>query len=123
LFDPELVGYVLREPRADPRNPCATVPALPVDRQELDYLRLDAIEPYLDACMSHYRPLAHFLIGTGARVPEALAVQLQHLALDQGGICRQRGRDGVDMRPTNLSWSRVQQARLAPDSQASRNVS
>jgi hypothetical protein len=47
-----------------PRNPCAAVPALPIDRVELDYLRLDEVEPYLDACMSHYRPLAQFLIGT-----------------------------------------------------------
>jgi len=29
------------------RNPCAAVPALPLDRQELDYLRLDEIEPYV----------------------------------------------------------------------------
>jgi integrase len=84
------------------RNPCAAVPALPVDRQELDYLRLDEIEPYLDACMSHYRALAHFLIGTGARISEALAVEFQHLAPEQGvvRIYRQRGRDGADSRPT-----------------------
>jgi len=44
------------------------VPALPVDRAELEYLRLDEIEPYLDACAPHYRPLASFLIGTGARI-------------------------------------------------------
>ena len=38
-----------------PRNPCAGVPALPVDRQELDFLRLEEIDVYLDACMPHYR--------------------------------------------------------------------
>jgi integrase len=83
------------------RNPCAAVPALPVDRVEPDYLRLDEIEPYLAACMSHYRPLAQFLIGTGARISEAVAVQFQHLALDEGvvRVYRQRGRDG-DLRPT-----------------------
>ena len=66
------------------RNPCAAVPALPVERAELDYLRLDEIEPYLDACAAHYRPLAAFLIGTGARISEALAVRFRHLDLDAG---------------------------------------
>jgi integrase len=84
------------------RNPCVAVPALPVHRAELDYLRLDEIDPYLDACLSRYRPLARFLIGTGARVSEALALQFQDLALDQGvaRIYRQRDRDGGDARPT-----------------------
>lgn len=39
-------------------NPCRYVPELPVERTELDYLRLDEIEHYLDACMDHYRPFA-----------------------------------------------------------------
>ena len=84
------------------RNPCSAVPALPVDRHELDYLRLNEIEPYLDACMAHYQPLARFLIGTGARISEALAIQFQHLALDQGvvRVYKQRGRDGNDSQPT-----------------------
>jgi integrase len=84
------------------RNPCAAVPALPIDRVELDYLRLDEVEPYLDACMSHYCPLAQFLIGTGTRVSEAVAIQFQHLALDEGvvRVYRQRGRDGDHLRPT-----------------------
>jgi hypothetical protein len=30
-----------------PRNPCDAVPALPIDRHELDYLRLHEIQPYL----------------------------------------------------------------------------
>jgi len=85
-----------------PRNPCSGVPALPVDRQELDFLRLDEIDPYLDACMPHYRPLAHFLIGTGTRVSEAIAIKYRHLLLDDGvvRIYRQRGRDGNGAEPT-----------------------
>jgi integrase len=85
-----------------PRNPCLGVPALPVDRQELDFLRLDEIDVYLDACMPHYRPLAHFLIGTGARVSEAIAIKSRHLLLDEGAvrIYRQRGRSGSDAGPT-----------------------
>ena len=85
-----------------PRNPCAAVPALPIDRHELDYLRLDEIGPYVDACIAHYQPLAAFLIGTGARISEALAIQFHHIALDQGvvSIYRQRGREGGDSQPT-----------------------
>lgn len=85
-----------------PRNPCSGVPALPVDRQELDFLRLDEIDLYLDACMPHYRPLAHFLIGTGARVSEAIAIKYRHLLLNEGAvrIYRQRGRDGNGAEPT-----------------------
>jgi integrase len=51
------------------------VPELPVERTEIDYLRLDEIERYLEACVDHYRPLAEFLIATGARISEALAVR------------------------------------------------
>ena len=85
-----------------PRNPCASVPALPVHRTELDYLRLNEIEPYLDACSAHYRSLAQFLIGSGARISEALAIRFGHLDLDQGAvrIYGQRGRDGGDAQPT-----------------------
>ncbi len=84
------------------RNPCTAVPALPLDRQELDYLRLDEIETYLDACMAHYRPLASFLIGTGARISEAIAMQFRHVALDQGVVrtYKQLARDGKDSQPT-----------------------
>ena len=51
------------------------MPALPVERPELEYLRLHEIEPYLDACAEYYRPLAEFLIGSGARISEALALR------------------------------------------------
>jgi len=84
------------------RNPCVGVPAVPVDRAELDYLRLEEIGPYLDACTAHYRPLAEFLIGTGARISEALDVRFRHLELEHGAvrIYRQRGRDGQPSQPT-----------------------
>lgn len=55
-----------------PRNPCASVPALPVHRMELDYLRLHEIEHYIASCSAHYLSLAKFLIGSGARISEAL---------------------------------------------------
>jgi hypothetical protein len=41
-----------------PFNPCRYVRELPVDRLEIDFLRMDEIDRYLDACASHYRPLA-----------------------------------------------------------------
>jgi integrase len=84
------------------RNPCAAVPPLPLNRRELDYLRLNEIQPYVSACMTHYRPLAQFLIGTGVRVSEALAIRFRHIALDDGvvRVYGQRGRDGSDSRPT-----------------------
>jgi integrase len=56
-------------------NPCRYVPKLPAERTEIDYLRLDEIDRYLDACADRYRALAEFLIGTGARISEALAVR------------------------------------------------
>ncbi len=86
------------------RNPCAGVPALPVDRAEFDYLRLEEIGLYLDACAAHYRPLAMFLIGTGARISEALDVRFRDLGveLEQGvvRIYRQRARAGEPSQPT-----------------------
>ena len=85
-----------------PRNPCASVAALPLERIEIDYLRLAEIEPYVDACAGHYRPLAEFLIGTGARVSEAVATRWADLDLDQGvvRIYRQRARDSGGTRMT-----------------------
>ena len=79
-------------------NPCRYVPELPVERPELDYLRLDEIERYLDSCVEHYRPLAEFLIGTGARISEALAVRWPDVDLDAGvvRISRQRARGADD---------------------------
>jgi hypothetical protein len=58
-----------------PRNPCDGVPGLPVERAEVEFLRLAEIDHYLSACSDAYRPLAEFLIGTGARVSEAVATR------------------------------------------------
>jgi integrase len=78
------------------RNPCLAVPPLPIDHAELDYLRLDEIDRYVDACTPHYRVLAELLIGTGARVSEALALTWPDIDLEQGivRIERQRARHG-----------------------------
>jgi integrase len=85
-----------------PRNPCDHLPALPLERREIDYLRLAEIGPYLEACGPHYRALTGFLIGTGARVSEAVATRWPDLDLDQGAvrIYRQRARDSHGTRVT-----------------------
>ena len=79
-----------------PRNPCRFVRPLPVEHRELAYLRLSEIDSYLGACPAHYRPLAELLIGSGARISEALALTWPDIDLDHGTvqIQRQRARHG-----------------------------
>jgi integrase len=107
----------------------STVPALPVERAEIEYLTLRQIEPYFESCQPHYGALAEFLVGTGARVSEAVATRWPDVDLDQGvvRIYRQRSRtsDGttvtkgkrfhsVQTGPQLASTLRaVQEARLA----------
>lgn len=63
---------------------------------------MNEIERYLEACADHYRPLAAFLIGTGARISEALAVCWPDLDLEAGvvRITRQRTRSAAGTTPT-----------------------
>src|SRR3954447_15456635 len=62
------------------RNPARSSPGarerikLPAAHREMDYLRLEEIPRYLDACEDVYRPLAETLIATGLRISEALAL-------------------------------------------------
>ena len=83
-------------------NPCDAVRQLPVDRKEFEYLRLPEISLYLDAAPPHYEALAEFLIGTGARISEALAIRTGDLALDEGlvRIYRQRSASASGTVPT-----------------------
>lgn len=84
------------------RNPCASVPALPVHRRELDYLRLNEIAPYLDACAAYNQLLARLLIGSGVRISEALALRFGHQDAEFGVIrvYAQRGRESDKSEPT-----------------------
>jgi len=66
-------------------NPAAGVERFPRTNVERDYLRLHEIPAYLDACSDHYRPLAALLIGTGARISEALALRTSDLQLEPTG--------------------------------------
>jgi integrase len=92
-----------------PRNPCQFVAPLPLEHRELDYLRLAEIDRYLDACGTAYRPIAELLIGTGARISEALALTWPDLDLDQSTvhIRRQQPRGGEGTRPPKGKRSRT----------------
>jgi integrase len=92
-----------------PRNPCQFVAPLPIEHHELDYLRLAEIDRYLDACAAHFRPLAELLIGTGARISEALALTWPDIDLEQGTvhIYRQQPRRGDNTRPPKGKRSRT----------------
>ena len=66
-------------------NPALRVQRLPPDHIEREYLRLNEIPRYLDACSEVYRPLAEVLIGSGLRISEALALRLSDLSLEDSG--------------------------------------
>lgn len=66
-------------------NPATGVQRFPRAHLERDYLRLKEIPAYLDACSDQYRPLAALLIGTGARISEALALRAIDLQLEPTG--------------------------------------
>ena len=91
-------------------NPCARVRQLPSAQAEKDYLRLHEITPYLDAAPSYYRSLAVFLIGSGARISEPVALRWEDLDLEEGlvRIVRQRARTGAGIAQTKISapWTR-----------------
>jgi integrase len=80
-------------------NPALRVPRLPAAHIERDYLRLDEIPRYLDACAAIYRPLAELLIGSGLRISEALALRVGDLELGKRGgtivVYRSHKRGGV----------------------------
>ncbi len=80
-------------------NPALRVQRLPPAHIERDYLRLDEIPRYLDACSDLYRPLAELLIGSGLRISEALALQVADLELDETGgtvvVSRSRKSDAI----------------------------
>jgi integrase len=78
-----------------PSNPCQAIKPLPVEKVEIDYLRLAEIDGYLDCCPDRYRPLAELLIGTGARISEALAIRCTDLDLEHSVVRIYRQRDAA----------------------------
>ena len=85
-----------------PQNPCEWVKPLPVEKVQIDYLRLAEIDRYLEACPDYYRPLGEFLVGTGTRISEAIRVRWDDLEVDRAvvRIYRQRARRVDDDAPT-----------------------
>jgi integrase len=84
-------------------NPVLDVKPLPIDFTERPYLPISQINRYVDACSAHYRPLASFLVGTGARVSEAIALGIDDVDLAAGTvkIHKQRAREApLAIRPT-----------------------
>src|SRR3954449_80091 len=84
-------------------NPVLDVRPLAIEFAERPYLRLAQINEYLDCRAPHYRPLAALLIGTGARVSEAIALHVQDVDVSAGTvrIHKQRVRGGsLAVRPT-----------------------
>jgi integrase len=84
-------------------NPVLDVKPLAIEFTERPYLRLAQINDYIDSCAPHYRPLASLLIGTGARVSEAIALGVGDIDLEAGTakIHRQRARgESLATRPT-----------------------
>jgi integrase len=83
-------------------NPVADVEPLDVTRVERPFIKIARIGDYLDCCADYYEPLARFLVATGSRVSEAIAVRVEDLNFDElsVAIVRQRERDGADTVPT-----------------------
>jgi integrase len=77
-------------------NPALRVQRLPPAHIEREYLRLEEIPRYLDACSDVYRPLAELLVGSGLRISEALALRISDLELEEtgGAIVVYRSRKG-----------------------------
>lgn len=69
-----------------PFNPVPDVKPLQIAYVERDFLRIHEIAAYEDACARHYRDLARFLLGTGVRVSEAIAVKINDLDLHTGQV-------------------------------------
>lgn len=66
-------------------NPALGIERLPSAHIEHDYLRLNEISRYLDACVEVYRPLAEVLVRAGLRISEAIDLQIADLELEQTG--------------------------------------
>jgi integrase len=66
-------------------NPALGIERLPPAHIEHDFLRLEEIPLYLDACVEVYRPLAELLVRAGLRISEAIALQRADLELEERG--------------------------------------
>ena len=99
-------------------NPCEFVEPLPVREEEMTFLTLQEIPVYLECCSPVFRLLAWFLVQTGARVSEAVAVRVIDLDLDNHVVRiyrqRDRKRGVVGTKPTK-STGRFRSVSLGPE--------
>lgn len=95
-------------------NPCQRIKRLPEAAFEMDFLRLNEIEPYLAACPDHYRQLAGFLIGTGCRVSEAIAMRWQDVDLADTSVRINRQRDRNSDATTQTKGKRFRRVDIGP---------
>jgi integrase len=95
-------------------NPCARVRQLPVHDVEKDYLRLAEIGRYLDGCSAHNRPLAEFLIATGARISEALDVRWRDIDGEVRAIRIYRQRDRTASGSARTKGRRFRSVAIGP---------
>ena len=104
-------------------NPCQRIKRLPEAAFEMDFLRLNEIEPYLAACPDHYRQLAGFLIGTGCRVSEAIAMRWQDVDLADTSVRINRQRDRNSDATTQTKGKRFRRVDIGPPSRTSCDAS
>ena len=87
-------------------NPAASAPGarrrikIAAEHREMDFLRLNEIPRYLDACSTAYRPLAEVLVVCGLRISEALHLTWTDVDVDGLVILvtgsRKRGRERAE---------------------------
>jgi integrase len=99
-------------------NPCEFVEPLPVREEEMTFFTLQQIPVYLECCSAGFRLLAWFLVQTGARVSEAVAVRVVDLDLDNHVVRiyrqRDRKRGAVATKPTK-STGKFRSVSLGPE--------
>jgi integrase len=81
---------------------------------EKDYLRLAEIGRYLDGCSAHNRPLAEFLIATGARISEALDVRWRDIDGEVRAIRIYRQRDRTASGSARTKGRRFRSVAIGP---------
>jgi integrase len=96
------------------RNPARSVDRddpleLPYEAPEMRYLRAEEARAYLDAWPAWYRPLGEFLIATGARIGEAIALEWRDVDLDAGHV-----RIGRSAKVGGVGGTKGDRARLVP---------
>ncbi len=98
-----------------PHNPALDIDRdeplkLPRDEPSMLYLNRDDARRYLDACPDWYRPLAELLIGTGARLGEALALEWRDVDWDAPALRIERA---VKVSTRNVGSTKSDKGRTA----------